>query len=367
MNREQALALLRAGPQGVREWNGERQALRETGGDLPGLGGASLRGADLSWADLSWTDLHEADLRDADLRGVDLSKADLRRADLREANLSRGNLSGASFRGADLGKVRLVQADLRGASFVEASLRGARLRWADLADVALAGADLAQSWMGGTSISCDVSIARGLEDVRHEGPSLFSAQHLLEQSEELPEVFLRGCGLSDAVIELYRSQLGAVRFYSCFISYSSRDDEFARRLHADLQDDGVRCWFAPEDIKIGDRPLATINEAIRLRDKLVLILSAESIDSDWVEHEVDRALEEEERRGRDVLFPIRIDDAVMKCKFGWAKRLREAHRPTGRHIGDFCDWRDSSSYRKALDGLLTDLKRREEETSASED
>ena len=32
--------------------------------------------------------------------------------------------------------------------------------------------------------------------------------------------------------------------------HSAKDDEFVRRLHADLQDGGVRCWFAPEDMKL---------------------------------------------------------------------------------------------------------------------
>ena len=44
-----------------------------------------------------------------------------------------------------------------------------------------------------------------------------------------------------------------IEFYSCFISYSTHDQEFAERLHADLQAKGVRCWFAPHDIKAGGR------------------------------------------------------------------------------------------------------------------
>jgi hypothetical protein len=43
----------------------------------------------------------------------------------------------------------------------------------------------------------------------------------------------------------------AIQYYSCFISYSSKDDAFAKRLHADLQNTGVRCWFAPHDLPIG--------------------------------------------------------------------------------------------------------------------
>ena len=81
-------------------------------------------------------------------------------------------------------------------------------------------------------------------------------------------------GLPDKLIEYLPSLLDqAIQHYSCFISYSSQDDEFAHRLHADLQDKGVRCWFAPEDMKIGAKIRDTIDKAIRLRDKVVLVLS----------------------------------------------------------------------------------------------
>jgi hypothetical protein len=53
----------------------------------------------------------------------------------------------------------------------------------------------------------------------------------------------------------------------------------AKRLHADLQAEGVRCWFALEDMKIGDRIRQRIDEAIHLQDKLLLLLSEHSIES----------------------------------------------------------------------------------------
>ena len=53
-----------------------------------------------------------------------------------------------------------------------------------------------------------------------------------------------------------------IEFYSCFISYSSKDQEFADRLYADLQKKGVRCWFAPHDIKAATS-CTSIDEAIR--------------------------------------------------------------------------------------------------------
>jgi len=45
----------------------------------------------------------------------------------------------------------------------------------------------------------------------------------------------------------------AIQHYSCFISYSAKDQDFAERLHADLQNKGVRCWFAPHDMPIGGK------------------------------------------------------------------------------------------------------------------
>jgi len=42
-----------------------------------------------------------------------------------------------------------------------------------------------------------------------------------------------------------------IQFYSCFISYFSKDQVFADRLHADLQNKGIRCWFALHDLPTG--------------------------------------------------------------------------------------------------------------------
>jgi hypothetical protein len=156
----------------------------------------------------------------------------------------------------------------------------------------------------------------------------------------------------DDVIEYLPSLRGdPIRFYSCFISYSAKDESFADRLHTDLQNNGVRCWFAPHDLPIGAKTWDEIDEAIRLRDKLLVILSEASIASDWVEDEVNKAYAEERERKETVLFPIRIDDAVMTTTEPWARKLRDQ-----RHIGDFRQWEKPIEYRRALDRLLRDLQ-----------
>jgi hypothetical protein len=56
----------------------------------------------------------------------------------------------------------------------------------------------------------------------------------------------------------------------------------------------------------GAKIIDAIDEAIRLRDKVLLILSEGAVATDWVEGEVTRALEEERERKNIVLFPVRI-------------------------------------------------------------
>lgn len=60
---------------------------------------------------------------------------------------------------------------------------------------------------------------------------------------------------------------------------------------------------------------------------------------------------EREQEGKTVLFPIRIDDAVMDSKAGWPALLKNT-----RNVGDFTCWKEHDSYQRAFDRLLRDLK-----------
>ena len=196
------------------------------------------------------------------------------------------------------------------------------------------------------------SSVKGLAAVLHTGPSTIGIDTLYKSGGKIPEIFLRGCGLPEDFITYARSlTTKAIDFYSCFISYSSKDQAFAERLYADLQNKGVRCWFAPEDMKIGDKLRPRIDESIRLHDKLLLVLSETSVTSQWVEQEVETALARERTQGGTVLFPIRLDDSVLEISGGWPALIRNT-----RNIGDFTRWKDQDSYQKAFERLLRDLQ-----------
>ena len=87
------------------------------------------------------------------------------------------------------------------------------------------------------------------------GPSIVDHRTLLLSGSSIPLQFLRGCGLPDRLIDYLPSllEVGPIQFYSCFISYSTANQDFADRLYADLQNNGVRCWFAPHDMHSGKR------------------------------------------------------------------------------------------------------------------
>jgi len=198
----------------------------------------------------------------------------------------------------------------------------------------------------------DLSVVKGLDAVKHRGPSTLGIDTIYRSNGNIPEIFLLGAGVPDPFIEYMGSLVGKpIEYYTCFISYSSKDEDFARRLYADLQSNNIRCWFAPEDMKIGDKIRPRIDEAIRIHDKLLLVLSEHSVESTWVEKEVETAFEKERQQNKLVLFPIRLDDYVMNTSQAWAADIRRT-----RHIGDFTRWKRHDNYQKVLRRLLRDLK-----------
>jgi uncharacterized protein YjbI with pentapeptide repeats len=337
------------------------------------LSGAILREANLREAILINADLSKADLREAKFFAADLSDANLCGADLNRANLSysyleRAHLNAAYLSDADLTNAHLQRAILTGAdlthtvltyaNFRETNLKGANLSRAHLKGTDLSGANLKGANFEGAVIdrtnfaNIDLSTVKGLNTVRHNGPSTIGIDTIYLSKGNIPEDFLKGTGVDDTFITYISSWVGkAIEYYSCFISYSSKDEAFAERLHADLQSKGVRCWFAPEDLKVGDKIRLRIDESIRLHDKLLLVLSKHSTSSQWVEQEVATALAKEREEQRTVLFPIRLDKTIMEIEADWPFLIRNT-----RNIGDFTRWKNHDEYEKAFNRLLRDLK-----------
>jgi hypothetical protein len=124
-----------------------------------------------------------------------------------------------------------------------------------------------------------------------------------------------------------------------------------------LQNKGVRCWFAPHDVQGGKKLHEQIDEAIRIYDRLLLIVSEHSIHSEWVRREIAKARKRERQEKRRMLFPVGLVD--YKMLRAWecldadedlAQEIREYFIP------DFSNWKDHDSYQQGFERLLRDLK-----------
>jgi uncharacterized protein YjbI with pentapeptide repeats len=290
------------------------------------------------------------------LRHADLSGADLRRADVRQSDLAGAHLNDADLTGTYLNGANILGANLDGAK-----LGGAYLSGAYFSRTSLRRADLTEARLGLTAFTdVDLSAVQGLETIIHDGPSSIAIDTIYKSRGKIPEVFLRGCGVPDEFIAYIGSMVSRpIEFYSCFISYSTHDQEFADRLYADLQAKGVRCWFAPEEMKAGRKLHEQLDEAIRLHDKLLLILSEHSMNSDWVGAEISNAREREAREKKQMLFPITLApfEDIKKWKLFDADRGKDSAKEIREYfIPDFSNWKDHDSYQKAFQRLVKDLK-----------
>ncbi len=358
---------------GVQAWNQWREHnpsefVELSQADLQGrdlaqinLAGAHLSGARLNGAVLTQADLHSSDLTRANLSGADLTGADFRRALLTSAAMFRVELTAA----------RLDHATLSGAFLIMARLEMANLQGADLSGSSLMNVSFAKANLDGTvfngarmesTVFADTSLERasGLETVIHSGPSTIGIDTLYRSNGLIPEEFLRGAGVRDDMILLARS-LPAQRtaFSSCFISYSAKDQEFADRLYLDLQAHGVRCWFAPQDVRGGRRIHQQIDDAIRSHDRLLLVLSEASMSSEWVNTELSTARRREASEQKRILFPIRLVpfDEIQKWTRIDSDTGKDAARDVREYfIPDFSDWKNAKSYQRGLQRLLRDLK-----------
>jgi uncharacterized protein YjbI with pentapeptide repeats len=345
--------------QGVEPWNAWRREHPKIPLDLSG---ANLREAELAQALLSGANLSETDLSGSNLIG-----AKLRQANLSRANLSKAHINFADFWGADLQEADLHESHLFGANLGEANLGSAVLVGAELMEVSFVDAnldatDFQDTDLSGAIFSNDLRRAKNLERVEAWGPSRISIDTLYRSDGQIPLAFLRATGVPENLITFLPSLVapGAIQFYSCFISYSTKDQEFADRLHADLQNKGVRCWFAPHDVQGGKKLHEQIDEAIRRYERLLLILSPNSMNSKWVKTEIRNARKLEVAEKKRVLFPVRL--ASYAALRDWrlfdadegedlATEIREYYIP------DFSEWKNHDPYSRELEKLLRDLRK----------
>lgn len=361
MTRGAAINLLIGGPSGIAKWNKWRQenmGLHRHGpmvDPLPSLrdlkfNDINLDGAMLDFVDFSYSRINRSSFRFTRLFSTsfldcNLENADLHGADLRKANLTNCNLSNADLRETKLNGSNLSNAHLAGANFTDAHFGGTRL------------------------CNLDLSIVHGLDRVQHSGPSSLGVDTIQNSRGQIPHSFLKGCGFSAWQIlnsQLSNPALRASQFVELmydmaeernrgplimggvFISYSHADSAVVDQLESSFEIHEVPVW---RDIKssVAGPLQRQIDDAIWTRNAVVLVLSNNSIASDWVMHEVATARRIEKESKRDILCPIAIDSAWTKKKHD----LKWEHL-MDKNILDFSGWQ-TFTYRRQFERLLKGL------------
>lgn len=102
-----------------------------------------------------------------------------------------------------------------------------------------------------------------------------------------------------------------------------------------------------------------IDEAIRVYDRLLPVLSHDSMRSDWVVTEISKARKRELREKRRMLFPVRLIE--FEELRDWECFDSDAGKDPAREIReyfipDFSKWKDHDTYSVTFNRLLHDLK-----------
>lgn len=319
-----------------------------SGANLTGanLQGADLRGAIFDSADLSNAVLCRCNFSTCELLWTDLISANLEEAEFSKVLIHDSNLRSANMRGAHFGKATISRSHLE-----QANLTGAWLFETGLDSLGLDQADFTNATFGETRLcNLDLREVIGLATARHLRPSSIGIETIIASHGKIPRSFLQSVGIPTTLIESVMAAITTpIEFYSCFISYSTKDEFFAKSLYHDLLTRDIRCWLFEEDAKWGEKVWAEIDKSIKVHDKVIVICSVNSLQSEAVCREIERALQREDREKRNVLFPVRIDNYIFD---GW-EHPRKAD-VVAKVIGDFCD---PSVYQRSLTRLVDNLNK----------
>lgn len=324
--------------------------------------GISLSRANLEHSNLNGVNLFRADLSKANLSNASLMGANLREAKLQQANLYNSNLRNANLLHTDLSKATLRKADLGYAVLTSADLSLSNLLSVNLTACLLKNTDLKDAIVGFTVFgNVDLKGVKNLDTLFHKYSSIIDPI-TLARSGKLPISFLRGCGLSEKFIahipDLFLSTTKD-DYYSCFISYSHKDKNFAEKVHDSLQSRGIRCWRDDRDMGIGQDIYEAIQGGIFGTDKVLLCCSKYSLSSAWVDNEIALALKKERenfpKQGnrKPVLLPLNIDNFMFSADWQNAKKTQIQ----SRLAADFVGWNKEAKFRSSLEKVISALKK----------
>jgi hypothetical protein len=89
-----------------------------------------------------------------------------------------------------------------------------------------------------------------------------------------------------------------------FFSYSPADRDFARQLAKEITNWGFRVWMSTDELLPGANPWLEIGKALENSQALVILISPDSLKSEWLNSQLEYALGNE--KFRDRVFPVLV-------------------------------------------------------------
>lgn len=93
-----------------------------------------------------------------------------------------------------------------------------------------------------------------------------------------------------------------------FISYSHKNKEFVDKLAKQLVFHNIHVWVDRWELNIGDSIIDKVQEAVQGATALLVILSKDSVESDWCKRELSAGLLRELEEKRVVVMPVLYED-----------------------------------------------------------
>lgn len=129
-----------------------------------------------------------------------------------------------------------------------------------------------------------------------------------------------------------------------FISHSSKDKAFVRKLDATLTANSVSVFLDERDIVVGESIPKRIYESIGRATHVIYVISHHSLQSKWVQEEIDAAKMRQNRGEGCEVLPVKIDDCTLPPIIGHIK------------YADFRDWEDNKSFVRSFRQILLALR-----------
>ena len=74
--------------------------------------------------------------------------------------------------------------------------------------------------------------------------------------------------------------------HDAFISYATEDNDFASEIAYGLRGNGLKIWFAPLSLRVGDKLLGSIESGLRNSRAGVIIVSSHYLSKQWTSFEM---------------------------------------------------------------------------------